>query len=71
MPHQCRGPEDVHALAGPDHAAGTRPAGPGIRVDSHVYAGYNVPPHYDSLIGKLIAHGETREVGDRAHAATR
>ncbi len=38
------------------------PGGPGIRVDSHVYNGYRVPPHYDSLIGKLIAHGETREV---------
>ncbi len=37
------------------------PGGPGIRVDSHVYSGYNVPPHYDSLIGKLIAHGDTRE----------
>ena len=38
------------------------PGGPGIRVDSHVYNGYRVPPNYDSLIGKLIAHGETREV---------
>ena len=37
------------------------PGGPGIRVDSHVYSGYSVPPHYDSLIGKLIAHGDTRE----------
>ncbi len=37
------------------------PGGPGIRVDSHVYSGYNVPPYYDSLIGKLIAHGDTRE----------
>jgi acetyl-CoA carboxylase, biotin carboxylase subunit len=37
------------------------PGGPGIRVDSHVYSGYSVPPHYDSLIGKVIAHGETRE----------
>ena len=37
------------------------PGGPGIRIDSHVYSGYNVPPHYDSLIGKLIAHGDTRE----------
>jgi acetyl-CoA carboxylase, biotin carboxylase subunit len=37
------------------------PGGPGIRVDSHIYSGYSVPPHYDSLIGKLIAHGETRE----------
>jgi acetyl-CoA carboxylase, biotin carboxylase subunit len=37
------------------------PGGPGIRVDSHVYSGYNVPPHYDSMIGKLIAHGDTRD----------
>jgi acetyl-CoA carboxylase, biotin carboxylase subunit len=37
------------------------PGGPGIRVDSHMYSGYDVPPHYDSLLGKLIAHGETRE----------
>ena len=37
------------------------PGGPGIRVDSHVYSGYSVPPHYDSMIGKLIAHGDTRE----------
>ncbi|HEY8508686.1 MAG TPA: acetyl-CoA carboxylase biotin carboxylase subunit, partial [Steroidobacteraceae bacterium] len=37
------------------------PGGPGIRVDSHVYSGYNVPPHYDSLIGKIIAHGDSRE----------
>jgi acetyl-CoA carboxylase biotin carboxylase subunit len=37
------------------------PGGPGVRVDSHVYSGYNVPPFYDSMIGKLIAHGDTRE----------
>ena len=37
------------------------PGGPGIRVDSHVYANYFVPPYYDSLIGKLIAYGDTRE----------
>ena len=37
------------------------PGGPGIRVDSHVYAGYTVPPNYDSLVGKLIAYGATRE----------
>jgi acetyl-CoA carboxylase biotin carboxylase subunit len=36
------------------------PGGPGIRVDSHMYSGYAVPPYYDSLIGKIIAHGETR-----------
>ncbi len=37
------------------------PGGPGIRVDSHAYAGYYVPPHYDSMIGKVIAYGTTRE----------
>ncbi|MHB1360847.1 MAG: acetyl-CoA carboxylase biotin carboxylase subunit [Rhodocyclaceae bacterium] len=37
------------------------PGGPGIRVDSHAYTGYTVPPHYDSMIGKLIAYGDTRE----------
>jgi acetyl-CoA carboxylase biotin carboxylase subunit len=39
------------------HAAG----GPGIRVDSHAYTNYFVPPHYDSMIGKLISYGDTRE----------
>lgn len=38
------------------------PGGPGIRVDSHLYDGYSVPPFYDSLIAKVISHGETREV---------
>jgi acetyl-CoA carboxylase biotin carboxylase subunit len=37
------------------------PGGPGIRVDSHVYAGYYVPPNYDSMVGKVIAYGPTRE----------
>ena len=37
------------------------PGGAGIRMDSHLYSGYSVPPYYDSLIGKLIAHGNTRE----------
>jgi acetyl-CoA carboxylase biotin carboxylase subunit len=37
------------------------PGGPGVRVDTHAYAGYVVPPFYDSLIGKLIVHGTTRE----------
>jgi len=36
------------------------PGGPGIRLDTHVYTGYTVPPYYDSMIGKLIAHGDTR-----------
>ncbi len=37
-----------------------KPGGPGIRVDSHIYTGYRVPPFYDSIIGKLIAHGHSR-----------
>ena len=37
------------------------PGGPGIRVDSHAYANYLVPPHYDSMIAKVLAYGDTRE----------
>jgi len=47
-------PGDITKL----HVAG----GPGVRVDTHIYAGYRVPPYYDSMIGKLITHGETRDV---------
>jgi acetyl-CoA carboxylase biotin carboxylase subunit len=36
------------------------PGGPGIRMETHIYSGYVVPPYYDSMIGKLIAHGEDR-----------
>ena len=42
------------------------PGGPGVRVDSHIYNGYKVPPYYDSMIGKLITHG-----GDRDAAVAR
>lgn len=37
------------------------PGGPGVRVDSHIYSGYRIPPQYDSLIAKLIVHGRNRE----------
>jgi acetyl-CoA carboxylase, biotin carboxylase subunit len=37
-----------------------KPGGPGLRVDSHVYSGYSIPPYYDSMIGKLIAYGKDR-----------
>lgn len=37
------------------------PGGPGVRVDTHAFGGYTVPPHYDSMIGKLITYGDTRE----------
>jgi len=38
------------------------PGGPGVRVDSHLYNGYTVPPYYDSMIGKIISYGPTREI---------
>ncbi|HHE8878922.1 TPA: acetyl-CoA carboxylase biotin carboxylase subunit [Haemophilus influenzae] len=41
------------------------PGGLGVRWDSHVYGGYTVPPHYDSMIAKLITYGDTREVAIR------
>jgi len=37
------------------------PGGPGVRVDTHIYTNYYVPPNYDSMIGKIIVHGDTRE----------
>ncbi len=37
------------------------PGGPGVRIDTHAYAGYTVPQHYDSMIGKLITYGDTRD----------
>jgi Biotin carboxylase len=37
------------------------PGGPGVRVDSHVYSGYFVPPNYDSMVAKLLTYGSTRE----------
>jgi acetyl-CoA carboxylase biotin carboxylase subunit len=37
------------------------PGGPGVRVDTHTYSGYDIPPYYDSLVAKLIAHGKDRE----------
>ncbi|HET8578509.1 MAG TPA: acetyl-CoA carboxylase biotin carboxylase subunit, partial [Methylomirabilota bacterium] len=46
------------------------PGGPGVRVDSHMMAGYTVPPHYDSLIAKIIVHGRDRgEAIARMHRA--
>jgi len=38
------------------------PGGPGIRCDTHMYDGYSVPPNYDSMVGKIIAHGQDREM---------
>ena len=44
------------------------PGGPGVRVDSHLYPGYLIPPHYDSLLAKLIVHGEDRAAAVRRGA---
>ena len=46
------------------------PGGLGVRVDSHAYSGYTIPPYYDSMIGKLICYGPTRKVAlERAYRA--
>ncbi|OQY54931.1 MAG: acetyl-CoA carboxylase biotin carboxylase subunit [Candidatus Parabeggiatoa sp. nov. 2] len=37
------------------------PGGPGVRVDTHIYSGYRVPPYYDSMVGKLITHSDSRD----------
>jgi len=48
------------------------PGGPGIRVDTHIYAGYAVPPYYDSLLAKVIAYAPTRrEAIDKMRVALR
>ena len=51
---------DFRPSPGTDHQALRLPGGPGVRWDSHIYAGYVVPPYYDSLLGKLIVHAPTR-----------
>ena len=62
---ECRiNAEDPHTFL-PSPGKITRfhsPGGFGVRCESHIYAGYTVPPYYDSMIGKLITYGETREI---------
>ena len=62
---ECRinaeNPDNFMPSPGPIHLYHP-PGGFGIRVDTHIYSGYTVPPHYDSMIGKLIAHGDTRDI---------
>jgi len=61
---ECRiNAEDAYTFRpSPGRIAVYHPAGgPGVRIDSHIYDGYVVPPYYDSLIGKLICHAENRE----------
>ena len=72
VPDQRRGPRahDFRPGAGVVeryHA----PGGPGVRMDSHLYAGYEVPPFYDSLLGKLIVWGPDRRDGHRPRRASR
>jgi len=62
---ECRINAEHHKTFMPSPGLITRyhpPGGPGVRVESHIYSGYHVPPHYDSMIGKLICHGDTRDV---------
>ncbi len=60
---------DFRPQAGPVHAF-VQPGGPGVRMDTHLYAGYEVPPYYDSLLGKLIVWGPDRPTAiDRARVA--
>jgi acetyl-CoA carboxylase biotin carboxylase subunit len=61
---ECRiNAEDPYTfLPSPGYITSWRPpGGPGVRVDSHVYSGYVVPPHYDSMVGKFITFGDTRQ----------
>jgi acetyl-CoA carboxylase, biotin carboxylase subunit len=62
---ECRiNAEDAHSfLPSPGNVKMYHaPGGPGVRMDSHLYSGYDVPPYYDSLIGKLITFGQDREI---------
>ncbi|NOZ11803.1 MAG: acetyl-CoA carboxylase biotin carboxylase subunit [Gammaproteobacteria bacterium] len=61
---ECRinAEDPVKFMPSPGRITQYHPAGgPGIRVDTHIFNGYTVPPYYDSMIGKLIAYGETRD----------
>ena len=52
----------IGAVNGYTYTQFIAPGGPGMRLDTHLYPGYEIPPNYDSLIGKLIAHGPTRDL---------
>ena len=61
VPDQRRGPVIVRAVAGPHHVVASRPAAPASASTRTSYQNYFVPPNYDSMIGKVIAYGDTRE----------
>ena len=61
MPDQCRGSGEQFPAVARANRFYYAPGGRGVRVDSHAYTGYTVPPYYDSLIAKLITVGATRE----------
>ena len=58
MSYQCRRPGNLRS---PGKVTLYHAGGPGVRMDSHVYNGYSVPPFYDSMIGKMITAGSTRD----------
>jgi len=57
--------EDIRFLGHAIECIFHAPGGPGVRVDSHLYDGYRIPPNYDSMIGKIIVHGEDRTTAIR------
>ena len=57
---QRRGPRDPERRPRVGSPTSSLPGGPGVRVDTHLYSGYTVPPYYDSLIAKLLVHGRDR-----------
>ena len=62
LPHQRLGSEGFDSLAPDHHQLAPAVWARRIRVDSHVFTNYFVPPYYDSMIAKLIAFGETRDI---------
>lgn len=60
MPYQCRRSIQLHSKPGLIESCHL-PGGFGIRVDSHIYQGYRIPPYYDSLIGKICVVGKDRD----------
>jgi len=60
MPHQCRGSGHEFSSMPRSYRNPFLPDGPGVRVDTHIHAGYEIPIYYDTLLAKLIVHAKTR-----------